>query len=60
VLPAYAIVNLSVSRGVGRNLEVFAALQNMFDEEYYVGSLPTLIGAPRLVSAGLTIKFQGR
>jgi hypothetical protein len=32
----------------------------MFDEEYYVGSLPTLIGAPRLVSAGLTIKFQGR
>ena len=60
VLPKYALVNLSVSRSVGRNLEVFAAVQNMLDTEYFVGSLPTLIGAPRLVSGGLKIHFQGR
>ena len=53
VLPKYALVNLSVSRDLGRNLEVFAAVQNMFDEEYFVGSLPTLIGPPRMVSGGL-------
>ena len=60
VLPEYAVVNLSVSRDLGRYLEVFGALQNMFDKEYYVGSLPTLIGAPRLVSAGFRVRFQGR
>jgi iron complex outermembrane recepter protein len=60
VLPGYSLVNLSVSRNVGRNLEVFAAVQNMFDTEYFVGSLPTLIGAPRLVSGGVKIHFQGR
>jgi iron complex outermembrane receptor protein len=60
VLPEYAVVNLSVSRGLGANLELFAAVQNMFDEEYFVGSLPTLIGAPRMVSGGIKINFQGR
>jgi outer membrane receptor protein involved in Fe transport len=60
VLPKYSLVNLSVSRSLGRNLEVFTAVQNMLDTEYFVGSLPTLIGAPRLVSGGLKIHFQGR
>jgi outer membrane receptor protein involved in Fe transport len=60
VLPKYSLVNLSVSRNVGHNLEVFTAVQNMLDTEYFVGSLPTLIGAPRLVSGGLKIHFQGR
>jgi iron complex outermembrane receptor protein len=60
VLPKYSVVNLSVSRNLGRNLQVFAAVQNMFDAEYFVGSLPTLVGPPRLVSGGLKIYFQGR
>ena len=60
VLPEYAVVNLSVSRGLGANLELFAGVQNMFDEEYFVGSLPTLIGAPRMVSGGIRINFQGK
>ena len=58
MLPKYAVANLSVSRDLGRHLEVFAAVQNMFDEEYFVGSLPTLVGPPRLVSGGLKIQFQ--
>jgi outer membrane receptor protein involved in Fe transport len=60
VLPRYSLVNLSVSRDLARNLEVFAALQNMFDEQFFVGTLPTLVGPPRLVSAGVRISFQGR
>jgi len=60
VLPKYAVVNVSVSRRVAHAVEAFAAVQNMFDEDYFVGSLPTLIGPPRMVSAGVRIGFQGR
>jgi outer membrane receptor protein involved in Fe transport len=60
VLPKYAVANVSVSRRVGPLVEAFAAVQNLFDEEFVVGSLPTLIGAPRMVSAGVRIGFQGR
>jgi outer membrane receptor protein involved in Fe transport len=60
VLPKYSVVNLSVSRTLGRNLQLFVAIQNMFDTEYFVGSLPTLVGPPRLVSGGLKISLQRR
>ncbi|MFL6280002.1 MAG: TonB-dependent receptor, partial [Vicinamibacterales bacterium] len=60
VLPAYSVVNLSLSREIVHSVEVFGAVQNMFNEEYFVGTLPTLVGAPRLVSAGFRIRFQGR
>jgi iron complex outermembrane recepter protein len=60
VLPRYSVVNLSLSRDIVRNFDVFAAAQNMFDEQYFVGTLPTLVGAPRLVSVGLRVRFQGR
>ena len=59
VLPKYSLGNLSVGRELGRGLEVFAAVQNMFDEEYFVGSLPTLVGPPRLFSLGFRVRFQG-
>ncbi len=60
VLPKYSVVNLSVSRTLGPNLQLFAAIQNMFDTEYFVGSLPTLVGPPRLVSGGLRIDLKRR
>jgi outer membrane receptor protein involved in Fe transport len=58
VLPKYSVVNLSVSRDIGRRFEVFTAVHNLFDAEYFVGSLPTLVGAPRLVSGGIKFRFQ--
>jgi outer membrane receptor protein involved in Fe transport len=54
-LPGYAVVELSASRPVGRNLEIFFGAQNLLDRGYFVGTLPTTIGAPRLVSAGVRI-----
>lgn len=60
VLPKYSLAHLSVSRDLGRNIEVFAAVQNMFDTEYFVGSLPTLVGPPRMVSGGVRIQFRPR
>jgi outer membrane receptor protein involved in Fe transport len=39
---------------------VFFGVQNLFDKEYVVGTLPTTIGSPRLVNGGLRLRLQGR
>ena len=59
-LPKYAVADLTASHGFGRNLEVFLAVQNMFDAEYFVGTLPTTVGAPRFVSAGFRLRVGSR
>src|SRR5215470_17580934 len=59
-LPAYATTELTISRAIGRNVDVFFAAQNLFDQEYIVATLPTTIGSPRLVNGGIRVKFSGR
>jgi outer membrane receptor protein involved in Fe transport len=60
VLPAYGTVDLSLSRDIGRNLDVFLTAQNLFDKEYLVQRNPSTIAAPRLVSGGVRVRFSGR
>jgi outer membrane receptor protein involved in Fe transport len=59
-LPGYALVSFTATRPIGRNLEAFVAVQNLFDEQYFVGTMPTTLGTPRLVSAGVRVRFAGR
>ena len=59
-LPAYGTLDLSAMRAIGRSLDVFLTVQNMFDKEYWVQLAPTTIGSPRLVSVGLRVRFSGR
>jgi outer membrane receptor protein involved in Fe transport len=59
-LPGFALVDLTASRAVGRNLELFLGVQNLFDTEYYVQTNPSTIGAPRLVHGGVRVRFTGR
>lgn len=59
-LPKYAVVDLMASRAIGPNLEVFAGAQNLFNQEYFVGTLPSTIGTPRLVNGGVRLRFVGR
>jgi len=59
-LPKYALLSFRASRAVGRNLEVFVGAQNLFNQQYYVGTLPTTIGTPRLVNAGIRIRVAGK
>jgi outer membrane receptor protein involved in Fe transport len=59
-LPKYTLADLTVSRRVVRTLDVFAGVQNLFDQQYFVGTLPTTIGSPRLVNAGVRVRFSGR
>jgi outer membrane receptor protein involved in Fe transport len=59
-LPKYTIVSITASRALGRSLEVFVGAQNLFDREYFVGTLPTTIGSPRMVNAGLRVRLMAR
>jgi outer membrane receptor protein involved in Fe transport len=59
-LPGYALVDFTASRAIGSNVEVFFGVQNIGDVEYYVGTNPTLVGSPRLVTGGVRLRFSGR
>jgi outer membrane receptor protein involved in Fe transport len=59
-LPAYGTVEISALREIGRNLDVFFGVQNLFDKEYYVGFSPTTIGTPRLVNGGIRVRWSGQ
>jgi outer membrane receptor protein involved in Fe transport len=59
-LPAYALTDLMISRTVTRNVDAFVGVQNLFDQQYIVGTLPTTIGSPRLVNGGVRVRFSGR
>jgi outer membrane receptor protein involved in Fe transport len=56
-LPAFAVVDASLSRRLGRSVELFAAVENLFDREFLVGRAGVdTVGAPRLVRAGLRVR----
>jgi outer membrane receptor protein involved in Fe transport len=59
-LPAYALVGVTATRALGRNVEVFFGVQNLFDQAYYVGTLPTTTGTPRFASGGLRVRFAAQ
>jgi outer membrane receptor protein involved in Fe transport len=59
-LPGYTVASFTASRSIGRNFEAFFGMQNILDEDYFVGTLPTSVGSPRLVNGGVRVRFAGR
>jgi len=59
-LPGYNSVDLSVSRTLFSNFDAFFGIQNVADTVYYVQTNPSTVGTPRLVTAGLRVKWAGR
>jgi outer membrane receptor protein involved in Fe transport len=59
-LPDYSLLSFTVSRAIVRGVEGFVGVQNAFDEQYFVGTLPTTVGSPRLVTAGIRVRLSGR
>jgi outer membrane receptor protein involved in Fe transport len=59
-LPAYATMEMSAVRAIGRNVDVFFGIQNMFDEQYIVQLAPTTTGSPMLVNGGVRVRWSGR
>ncbi len=56
-LPSFVVADLSLRRPVGRRLDLFLAVENLFDEEVVTGRLPlATLGAPRLVQMGVTVR----
>lgn len=56
-LPGYGVVSLSVTRALHRRLDAFIGVQNLFDREFYVGTLPTTTGSPRVVTGGVRVRL---
>ena len=56
----YASVDLTALRDVGRNVQVFIGVQNMFDQISFVQTNPSTTGTPRLFNAGVRVRFSGR
>jgi outer membrane receptor protein involved in Fe transport len=59
-LPGYAVTDLTVSRAIGRNLQAFFGVQNLFDKMYFVQTNPSTIGTPRLINGGVRVRFSAR
>jgi iron complex outermembrane recepter protein len=59
-MPGYGVLDLSASRAIGRAVDVFFTVQNMFDKEYWVQLQPTTIASPRLVNVGFRVRWAGR
>jgi iron complex outermembrane receptor protein len=60
LMPAYGTADLTASRAVVKNFDVFFGIQNLFNKTYVVATLPTTIGSPRLYSGGLRIRWSGQ
>lgn len=56
-LPKFATVSLTMSRSIGSRINAFASAQNLFDKEYFVGTLPTTVGSPRLFTGGVRVRW---
>jgi outer membrane receptor protein involved in Fe transport len=59
-LPGYTVVDVSATREIAHNIQVFFGVQNLFDREYFVQTNPSTIGTPRLVNGGVRVRFSGR
>ena len=57
-LPGFVLVELSASKRLTRRVQIFAGAQNLLDRDYYVGTLPTTLGTPRLVHGGFRIRLD--
>ena len=58
-LPGYAVVDFTAARDLGRNIQAFVGVQNVFDRVYFVQTNPSTIGTPRLVNGGVRVRFAG-
>jgi len=59
-MPAYATVEFSALRSIGRNVDLFFGVQNALDQEYIVQLLPTTTGLPRLVNGGVRLRWSNQ
>ena len=58
-LGGFAVFDLFVRRPLAEKLEVFVALENIFDHRFAVGRNPVeVLGEPRLIHGGVRLRFH--
>jgi iron complex outermembrane recepter protein len=58
-LGGFAVFDVTVSRPLARYVEVFVAVQNLFDERYAVARTPLeSLGMPRMLRGGVRFRFE--
>jgi len=61
LLGGYSVTNIYVSKALRRNVEMFAAADNLFDRRYEVGRTPVItIGPPILARIGFRFSLGGK
>lgn len=59
-LGSYFTLDASISRGLTERFEVFAAIENLFNQRYEVGKTPvTTLGPPLLIRGGFRLRLGG-
>jgi hypothetical protein len=57
-LPGYASYDFTIMRDVGRYVQVFYGIQNMFDKVSFVQTNPSTTGTPRLMNVGVRVRLS--
>jgi outer membrane receptor protein involved in Fe transport len=58
-LGSFAVIDAMVARPINRYIELFVAVQNLFDERYAVGRTPIeTLGMPRMVRGGVRVRLE--
>jgi outer membrane receptor protein involved in Fe transport len=60
LMARYKTTDVTATRNLTKGVDVFFGIQNLFDVEYVVATLPTTIGSPRLFNGGVRIRWSGR
>ena len=53
-------VDLQVSRDLNRRFQLFIGAQNLTNKVFFVQTNPSTVGAPRLVTGGVRVRFSSR
>jgi len=59
-LPAYTVLDFTVSRSFGENFDVFFGIQNIANTEYIAFTQPTTTGSPRMYNGGIRLRWSQR
>jgi outer membrane receptor protein involved in Fe transport len=59
-LPGYTLAEVAVSQSVRGRIDLLGGVQNLFARRYFVGTLPSTLGSPRMMTAGVRVRFASR
>jgi catecholate siderophore receptor len=59
-LPGYTAVDVQAARDLTKRFQVFIGAQNLTNKVFFVQTNPSTVGAPRLITGGVRVRFSSR